>query len=185
MNIKILKIFCQLGFTVIVSAILVGCGQKQQGRGGPGGGATQKAQVIVDTVETDDVQLYMYVRGEMKQYKEVDVRARVSGFLEGLYFQSGGIIKKGAALALIEQDQYEVALNAAKADLEVSKARAALAKANLVRAKELVASKTIPEEEYESKMADYNVAVATVALAETSDLSNSGGHRGEIATRFS
>ncbi len=140
-----------------------GCGQQ----GGMGGAEAPRAQVVVDTVQTDDVQLYMYVTGEMKPYKDVEVRARVAGELQALYFKSGGIIKKGEQLALIEPDQYQVALDAAEAQLEVSKANLSLAQANLRRAETLVANGTIPKEEYESRLADYAKAQATVKLDGT------------------
>ena len=169
MRISFLKVLCLLGITTILVINQTGCG-KQQAIGSPGmvGGGMPKTEVIVDTVISEDVQLYMYVRGQMQPYKEVEIHARISGYLEGLFFRSGGIVKEGDRLALIEQDQYEVALDAAKAELEVSKARAALAKANLTRAQELVKTKTVSEEEYQSKQAEYEMAVATVELGKAS-----------------
>ncbi len=166
MTINFRKAFCLLGIAFIFTSALVGCGRKQLG--GSGGDATPKPQVIVDTVKSEDVQLYMYVTGQFQPYKEVDVRVRVAGYLEELFFTSGGIIKEGAPLALIEPDQYKVALEAAKAQLEVGIAQVKLAKANLDRAAQLVQSKTISEQDYESARAEYEVAVATVKLQESS-----------------
>lgn len=157
-----------IGLILLGLATQSGC-EKQQAMGSPGmmGGGMPKTEVIVDTVKSDDVQLYMYVPGKTSPYKEVEIRARISGYLEQLLFTSGGIVKEGDKLAVIEQDQYQVALDAAKAELEVSVARAQLAKANLDRARELVKTKTIAEEEFQSKQAEYDMAVATVELGKT------------------
>ena len=153
-----------LWIALIVSCLLalIGCGQK-----GSGTPQIVKPDVVVDTVQQEDVQLYIYVTGQTKPYKFVDVTARVAGFLEKLYFKSGSIVNEGDKLAQIERNQYEIALESAVAELEVNKAREALAKSNLERAKQLVETKTITAEEYQSRLAEYQIAVATVERSKT------------------
>ena len=169
MSMKSLKLLCLLGLAVVLLGNQTGCGkQSVMGSSSMMGGAMPKTEVVVDTVKTEDVQLYMYVPGKTSPYKEVEIRARISGYLEQLLFVSGGIVKEGDKLAVIEQDQYQVALDAAKAELEVSLARAQLAKANLDRARQLVQTKTVSEEEFQSKQAEYDMAVATVELGKAS-----------------
>ena len=119
-------------------------------------------EVITDSVKQDDVQLYIYVTGETRPYKFVDVTARVSGFLDELYFESGSIVNEGDKLAQIERRQYEIAFESAIAELEASKAREALAKSNLDRAKQLIDRGTIALEEYQSALAQHQVALATI-----------------------
>ncbi|MDR3197366.1 MAG: efflux RND transporter periplasmic adaptor subunit [Planctomycetaceae bacterium] len=153
-------------FTLILFA-QTGCGQKQtQNSAGPA--EIPKTEVVVDKVGQDDVQLYMYVEGRTVPYKLVDIRVRVAGYLEQLFFKSGAIINKGDRLALIEQDQFQVALDAAKAELAVTEAKAALAKSNLDRGKQLVDSRTISIEEFQSRQAEFQTAQASVELAKTS-----------------
>ncbi|MDR0704656.1 MAG: efflux RND transporter periplasmic adaptor subunit [Planctomycetaceae bacterium] len=144
-----------------------GCGQKQA-TSSAASAATPQTEVVVDNVGQDDVQLYMYVPGQTVPYQLVDIRVRVAGYLEQLFFESGAIVKKGDRLALIEQDQYQVALDAARAELAVSEAKAALAKSNLDRGKQLVESKTITIEEFQSRQAEFQTAQASVELAKTS-----------------
>ncbi|MDR1963796.1 MAG: efflux RND transporter periplasmic adaptor subunit [Planctomycetaceae bacterium] len=144
-----------------------GCGQKQaQSSSDPT--KIPRTEVVIDHVGQEDVQLYIYVEGRTVPYKSVDIRARISGYLEQLFFESGGIVKQGDRLALIEQDQYQVALDAAKAELAVTEAKAVLAKANLDRGRQLVESKTIAIEEFQSRQAEYQTAQASVELAKTS-----------------
>jgi RND family efflux transporter MFP subunit len=154
----------------VLTFTVTGCGNKsgqEQGPGKQGGAGASATEVIVDSVGQEDVQLYIYADGRTVPSNSVEIRARISGYLEKLFFDPGAIVKQGDQLALIEQAQYQVALDAAKADLANSKARAALAGANLDRAKTLFESKTISSEEYQTHQADRDMALATVELANT------------------
>ncbi|MDR2115481.1 MAG: efflux RND transporter periplasmic adaptor subunit [Planctomycetaceae bacterium] len=144
-----------------------GCGTKQtQNPANPA--EIPKTEVVVDKVGQEDVQLYMYVEGRTVPYKLVDIRVRVAGYLEQLFFKAGDIVKAGDRLALIEQDQFQVGLDAAKAELALNEAKAALAKSNLDRAKQLIDSVTISIEEFQSRQAEFQTAQASVELAKTS-----------------
>ncbi|MDR2707057.1 MAG: efflux RND transporter periplasmic adaptor subunit [Planctomycetaceae bacterium] len=167
MNFRINKSLFFFGLFTLVLLAQSGCGQKQA-QNSAGSAATPKTEVVVDNVGQEDVQLYMYVEGRTVPYLLVDIRARVAGYLEQLFFTSGAVVKKGERLALIEQDQYQVALDAAKAELAVNEAKAALAKSNLDRAKQLVDSATISIEEFQSRQAEFQTAQASVELAKTS-----------------
>jgi len=155
---SVLSIFL-LGLSLLA---VVGCFSK---KGGPQ--EIVKPVVIVDTVQQDDVQLYIYIQGCTEPYKFVDVTARVAGYLEELYFKSGSIVNAGDKLAQIERNQYVIALESAIAELEVNKAREALAKANLERGKQLAETKTITIEEYQIRFAEYQMAQATVERSKT------------------
>lgn len=165
MNLGKVKLIGFLGIAFLFFGVQNGCTRPNMAAG-PGGMGTPKSEVVVDSVAQDDVQLYIYVEGKTVQYKAVDVRVRVAGFLEELFFRSGAIVKKGDRLALIEQDQYEIALDAAKAELANSEAREALAKSNLERAKQLVEERAMSPEEYQERQATYDMAKATVALGK-------------------
>ncbi|MCL2743428.1 MAG: efflux RND transporter periplasmic adaptor subunit [Planctomycetaceae bacterium] len=149
---------------------LNGCGSKAGGAagpmGGPGGGPAPLTVVVTDEVQQRDIQLYIYVPGQTVPYKYVDITARVSGYLEKLYFQNGSIVKEGDKLALIEQDQYEIALKVAQAELDSAKAKEALAKANLERSKQLIDSRAMSPEEYNQRQAEFDMARAATARAE-------------------
>ncbi|MDR0871744.1 MAG: efflux RND transporter periplasmic adaptor subunit [Planctomycetaceae bacterium] len=156
------------GIAVLCLVISTGCAKSKSGdAAAPGGAAVPLAEVITDAVKSDDVQLYLYERGQTEPYKYVDITARIPGYLEQILFHSGGLVKEGDKLAIIEQDQYKIALEAAKAQLDVSIARELLAKSNLDRSKELVESKTVSMEEFQGRQADYNMAKATVNLNKT------------------
>lgn len=165
MNLGKASVLGFLGIAFLFFSVQNGCNRPNMAAG-PGGMGIPKSEVVVDSVMQDDVQLYIYVEGKTVQYKAVDVRVRVAGFLEELFFRSGAIVKEGDRLALIEQDQYEIALDAAKAELANSEAREALAKSNLERAKQLVEERAMSPEEYQERQATYDMAKATVALGK-------------------
>jgi RND family efflux transporter MFP subunit len=168
MKFRITKSLFFSGIMMLVLFAQSGCGKNQAAQNSADSPKTPKTEVVVDKVGQDDVQLYMYVEGRTVPYKLVDIRARVAGYLEQLFFESGAIVKQSDRLALIEQDQYEVALDAAKAELAVNEAKAALAKSNLDRGKQLVDSATISIEEFQSRQAEFQTAQASVELAKTS-----------------
>src|SRR5439155_15922037 len=64
----------------------------------------------------------------------VEVRPRVSGYLQSIHFQDGALVKKGDLLFLIDPRPYEVALRRTVADVDLAKSWFALARKNVARA---------------------------------------------------
>ena len=160
---------CNLVFLCLFSLslpLLNGCTNKAGAGPAGAGGSGQKPEVIVDNVGIDDVQIYIYTEGRTVPSKSVEVRARVSGYLEELFFEPGAIVKEGDRLALIEQASYQIALNSAHAELANAKAQAALAAANLARSKALLERGTISTEEFQTQQANYDIALAGVERAD-------------------
>jgi membrane fusion protein (multidrug efflux system) len=76
--------------------------------------------------------------GRVEATNRVDVRARVTGYLDAVLFKEGDIIKEGAPLYRIEKDQFQAAVEQAKGALERSKASKTLSELQLQRAQELL-----------------------------------------------
>ena len=145
--------------------LLCGCA-KQGSAAGPGGAL--KPEVIVESVGTDDAPIYIYTEGHTVPYNSVEIRTRVSGYLEELFFKPGAIVKKGDRLAQIEQDTYQIALLAAKAELANSEAKASLAKSNLERQKMLLERGAGTAEDLQTQQANYDMTLAAIELANAS-----------------
>jgi len=96
----------------------------------------------------------------------VEVRPRVSGYLQSIHFLDGAIVKKGDLLFLIDPRPYEAALHRAEADAELAKSRLALARKNFARAKDLLASHAISQEESDIRESNVRQAEASVEEAE-------------------
>jgi membrane fusion protein, multidrug efflux system len=76
--------------------------------------------------------------GRVEAINRVEVRARVTGYLEAVLFNEGQIVKEGGALYRIEKGQFEAAVQQAEGALERSKAALVLAQQTLDRAEELL-----------------------------------------------
>ena len=157
--------------------LLNGCTGKA-GAGSPGAGNAPKTEVIVDSVDVENVQIYIYTEGRTVPSNSVEIRARVSGYLEELFFKPGAIVKKGDRLALIEQAPYKVALDAAKAELSTAKAQASLAEANLGRSKMLLERGTITTEEFQTQKSIHDIALAAIERA------NAAIHNAELNLQY-
>jgi RND family efflux transporter MFP subunit len=99
--------------------------------------------------------------GQFEAVDFVDVRARVSGYLESINFVDGQIAKKGDLLFVIEPKPFELALESAKADLAQANANLDLAKAQLSRTAELRKKSYATEETYDERVAQVNTATAS------------------------
>lgn len=95
----------------------------------------------------------------------VEVRARVSGYLQSIHFSDGAIVKAGDLLFVIDPRPYEAVLNRAQADLNLAEARLDLARKDLARAEFLVKSRAISQEEADTRQATVRQAIASVGGA--------------------
>src|SRR5689334_6642297 len=76
--------------------------------------------------------------GRVEAVSRVDVRARVSGYLDAVLFKDGDVVKEGAVLYRIERGLFEAAVKQAEGALESSKAALGLAVLQFQRAQELL-----------------------------------------------
>src|SRR4029450_1246736 len=96
----------------------------------------------------------------------VEVRARVSGYLQSVHFREGSLVNKGDLLFTIDPRPYEAQLRKAEGDLELAKSRVNLAQKNLARVEFLLKSQAMSKEEAETRAALVRQAEANVAAAQ-------------------
>lgn len=116
--------------------------------------------VSVATPEVRDVTEYRYFRGTTKSPNQVEIRARVQGFLKEVHFEDGQPVHAGQLLFTIEPEPFQAALDAAQAKVEQTDAALQLANANLARAETLFEKNAITKEEMETRKAEVAVAKA-------------------------
>lgn len=104
--------------------------------------------------------------GRIEAVNAVDVRARVSGYLEKVNFIAGAKVNKGDLLFVIDPKPFQAQLNFASAELERAKSRHELAKNDLARAENLLKAKAISTEEYDARQKGLREAAAAVNSAE-------------------
>src|SRR5437867_3765561 len=84
-------------------------------------------------------------RARLDAVDSVEVRPRVSGYLQAVHFRDGALVKKGDLLFTIDPRPYAAVLHRAEADLELEKSKLGLARKNLARAVDLLASHAISQ----------------------------------------
>jgi RND family efflux transporter MFP subunit len=104
--------------------------------------------------------------GRFEARAVVEIRARVSGFVEKLHFQDGQMVKEGDKLFTIDKRPYEIAVESATADVARNKAQVELAELQVQRGNALVASRNIPEAENDTRKSNLAVAKAQLKAAE-------------------
>ena len=98
----------------------------------------------------------------------VEVRARLSGYLESVHFKDGADVKKGDLLFVIDPRPYQAELDRAQANLLQAETRLELASNDLARAERLLKSKAISEEEADSRSKAKREAEAAIQSASAS-----------------
>lgn len=166
--------------------LILGCGGKPPSGGPPGGGpiaVTVAKPLVMPTLN------WAPYTGRLSAIDEVEVRARVSGYLESHHFEEGQMVERGQLLFVIDERPYDAALAQAQAsqqeavarlrqaEAEVREAiavraqvdaRMDLAKAQLNRARPLVPSGAISEDEYDELFSAAKQAEADGFAADAS-----------------
>ena len=96
----------------------------------------------------------------------IEVRARVSGYLYGVHFQDGQLVKKGDLLFTIDRRPFEATVAQAQATLAQARANLAYAEADLKRGENLVRGNTITQQTFDQRTQTKRVAEANVAAQE-------------------
>ncbi|GIX27237.1 MAG: hemolysin D [Burkholderiales bacterium] len=121
--------------------------------------------VSVVTVEPRDLPVtYEYV-GQTAGFREVEVRARVTGILLKRHYREGAPVKEGQSLFLIDPAPFQVALHRAEADLAVAEARLAQARRDAARLAPAFEAKAVAQKDYDDAVSAERIAEAEVQAA--------------------
>jgi membrane fusion protein (multidrug efflux system) len=122
-------------------------------------------EVYVSDVVQRDVPEYLDLVGQAQGYQDVDIRARVEGFLESVNFQEGSFVKKGALLYQIDPKPLEATLAAAKADVATAQANLEKATNDVNRYTPLVAKQAVSQQELDNARAAKSATTSQLAAA--------------------
>jgi membrane fusion protein (multidrug efflux system) len=116
-------------------------------------------------VLTRDVPIYVEAIGEARGNTEIEIRARVEGFLESVDFSEGTFVRKGQLLFTIDKRPFQAALAQARAKLAQAEADLARARQDVARYEPLVAKNAVSRQDYETAMALERAQQAAVEAA--------------------
>lgn len=152
-------------FPGLVALTLAACNQQQasQAPAAPPPPAVSVANPLEkEIVEWDEF------TGRFEAVDTVEVRARISGFLNEVKFTDGAIVKKGDLLFVIDPRPFERILDKDRATLQGAKTQLEFAQKDLERAKPLVANATISQQVFDQRLQAVRTAEANVLSAQAS-----------------
>ena len=142
---------------------LAGCGRDKPAA--PAQPQAVPAGVIA--VAATDVPYVGEFVGETESSQEVEIRARVEGFLEQIAYREGSVVAKGDVLFQMDRKPFEAALETARAELQAQQARLATASANLKRVGPLAAEDALSQKDLDDAQGSRDAAVAAVEGARS------------------
>jgi membrane fusion protein, multidrug efflux system len=146
---------CMCG-AILLAALLTGCSKTSPAK------TAAPVDVVVTTPITDMVTDFADFTGRLDATRTVEVRARVTGYLNEVPFKEGDLVKEGDLLFQVDPRTYVADFNQAVANVRLAEAEQNVQEHNAKRARELYAKKAIGDEEYETIVATWEKAKATV-----------------------
>ena len=183
-----------LAASILITALTIGASCGKSGEHSAAAAQPPPPTVVVASVSQKTVPIYSEYVGQTKADETVELRARVEGVLEKVYFKEGAHVRKGQLLFTIDKRPFEAALQSAKAlaakavadlaqaqqrtDVLQAQAELADAQAVLVRADQdvsrlapLAKDKAVTEQDLDAAVASQKSARASVA-AKQANLTN-------------
>lgn len=123
-------------------------------------------EVAVVTVQARDIPFAMEFVAQTESSRQVDIVARVSGFLDKIAYREGEVVKAGQLLFQLDPKPFKAQLEAAHGELQAQQARFATAKATLARVKPLAQQNALSQSDLDRAQGDYDAAKAAVFSAQ-------------------
>jgi len=158
--IKIIQLTIGTGI-LCAAALLGGCGKS-----GEAGQAPPPPQVSVATVLEKRVKDWDEFTGRFQAVETVEIRPRVSGYIDRVAFKEGGLVKSGDLLFIIDPRPYQAEYDRAAADLKRYKTALELARIESVRVQRLRQSGAVSQEELDERTSTVAQAEANAAGAQ-------------------
>jgi len=131
---------------LLIANALTGCDNKPAAGSAPPLPTVTVAQPLKKSItEWDEY------TGRFTALETVEIRARVSGFIDSVHFQEGQIVKKDDLLFVIDQRPYQIAVEQAKADIERAQAKLDIATQDVNRATPLIQNQTLTVREFDTR----------------------------------
>ena len=151
-----------IGLIACLSSLLLACSQ-QQATEAP---APPAPDVTVIETKAQDVSLYMEFVGQTGGLKDIAIRARVEGFLEGLHFQEGGDVKKGDLLYTLESQPFEEKVANRMSKVAEAKTLLTYAKNDLNRIKPLAEINAVSQSDLDAAVASHEAATSSLEASK-------------------
>jgi multidrug efflux system membrane fusion protein len=156
----------QVGFLAVLLAVvsLAACNRGNVQAAGPAGPPAPLVTVVQASVQ--DVPRYLDEIGKNAAYESVNVTPQAGGRIVERHFQDGENLRKGQLLFVIDPRPYKAQLDSAQATLAQTKAALDLAKIQFSRDEEIINTRAISKQDYDTKKNAVDVGQAQVEAAQ-------------------
>jgi membrane fusion protein (multidrug efflux system) len=144
-----------LALSGLVATLAAGCGKKEAPAGAP-------PEVYVADVVQKDVPVYLELVGQTRGFQDVEIRARVEGYLDRVAFTEGTFVSKGTLLYQIDPLPLQADLANAKANLATAEARLEKTKNDVARLTPLAKQQAVSQQELDNAQSAQEAARAQV-----------------------
>lgn len=123
-------------------------------------------EVVLGSAAVRDVPIQVEFTGEVRGGEDVEVRARVAGFLQSVAYQEGTNVKKGQLLFVIDPKEYQAAESRARAQLAEARAKHSRAKVQVDRLRPLAAQNAVSQQDLDNAVASEQATKADADAAQ-------------------
>ncbi|HTS01426.1 MAG TPA: efflux RND transporter periplasmic adaptor subunit [Thermoanaerobaculia bacterium] len=148
-----------LSFGLAAALAVSACGKKEAAK-------LPTPEVYVTKAVAKDVPVSMELVGQTSGSKDVEIRARVEGYLESVNFRDGDFVKEGTLLYTIDPKPFEAAVANAKAQVATWKARVDQTQTEEARLKPLAEQQAVSRRDYDNAVAARDAALAQLDAAK-------------------
>lgn len=147
------------GLLALLVFIISSCGSSEDQAVAP------LLQITVVEAQSEDVPIYREFVGEVYGEKDIPIRARVDGYLEGIYFDEGSEVTEGQLLYSIDPRPLQAKVNAQQSELAATQTMLVKAKSDLDRYKPLAELNAVSQSDLDAAQAEYDAYVSSVEAA--------------------
>ncbi len=147
--------------SAVIAMLLASCDNSAAQNAAPQAPAVSAAEVVVKSISQWDS-----FNGRIEAVESVQLRPRVSGYIEKVNYTDGQEVKKGEVLFTIDDRTYRGALEQAQATLARAKTQASLARSEASRTDKLIHTNVVSREEWEQRRSAATQAQADIQAAQ-------------------
>jgi membrane fusion protein (multidrug efflux system) len=146
---------------LFAAALLAGCSKEA-----PPPPARPAPEVTVTTVRPQTIPLVASFVAQTESSRQVDIVARVSGFLDKIAYKEGDLVREGQLLFQLDSKPFQAQLEAARGELQAQQARFKTAESTLARVKPLAQQNALSQSDLDKAQGEYDASKAAVFSAQ-------------------
>lgn len=152
--------FKAIGLITCLSFYLFACSEEKKAPAPP-----PPPEISVIETKAKEVPLYQEFVGQTSGLKDIAIRARLEGFLEGVHFQEGSEVEKGALLYTLESQPFEEKVATRMSQVAEVKTMLAKTKGDLDRIKPLAEMNAVSKSDLDAANAAYEATLSSLDVA--------------------